>query len=176
MNKEIVGESLKDEIPEEKLSVWQRIKKWVVGGTTAAVTIGVITVGVVSKSGHQEGDIYVINPITADSVWFADTLEAKAVADSFAKICVIKEKLVAQYTVNEKVFLDTLGHFEMRDRIIPQHIETEQARFPSLLNLKEGDLLQSEITLNGKFVGKLYYKVTRDFAGLRPCIFKMDVK
>jgi hypothetical protein len=176
MNKEIGAEEVKTEIPDEKLSVWQRIKKWVVGGTTAAVTIGAITVGVVSKSGHDEGDIYVINPVTQDSVWFADTIEAKAVADSFAKICLIKEILVPQKTVNEKVFLDTLGNFEMRDRIIPQHIETEQARVSNMLNLKEGSILKGVFTLDDSTVAVLYYKISKEFEGVRPWAGKMVIK
>lgn len=176
MNEEIKPEEMKDEIPEEKLTFWQKIKKWVIGGTTAAVTIGAITVGVVTKSGHEEGDIYVINPITLDSLWYGDTTEAKAVIDSFSKICLIKEVIVPQKIINEKVYLDTLGHFEMRDRIVPEHIETQQARTSAMLNFKEGSVIKGVFTLDDSTIAVLYYKISRDFTGLRPWVGKMDVK
>jgi hypothetical protein len=92
------------------------------------------------------------------------------------KIVSIKETLVPQKTVTEKVYTDTLGHFEMKDRVIPAHIETEQARLPMMLDLKEGDIILGTYTLNGKEIGKLTYTINKDFAGKRPAVFKMDVK
>jgi hypothetical protein len=92
------------------------------------------------------------------------------------KIISIKETLVPQKTVTEKVFTDTLGNFIMQDKIIPQHIETEQARLPMMLNLVTGDTILSVITHKGKEVGRLIYVTNKDFAGNRPAVFKMDVK
>ncbi len=92
------------------------------------------------------------------------------------KIISIKETLVPEKTIIEKVYTDTLGNFEMKPRIIPQHIETEQARLPMMLTLAMGDTILSVITHKGKEIGKLIYIINKDFAGLRPAVFKMDVK
>ncbi|MFA6152926.1 MAG: hypothetical protein WC716_16510 [Chitinophagaceae bacterium] len=92
------------------------------------------------------------------------------------KIISIKETLVAEKTIIEKVYTDTLGNFEMKPRLIPQHIETEQARLPMMLTLATGDTILSVITHKGKEIGKLIYIINKDFAGLRPAVFKMDVK
>jgi hypothetical protein len=102
--------------------------------------------------------------------------DKEPVALSADKIISIKETLVAEKTIIEKVYTDTLGNFEMKPRLIPQHIETEQARSAAMLNLKENSVLKGTFTLDDSTIAILYYKIPKEFKGLRPWVGKMDVK
>ena len=156
MPEDILNEDAPAEEPkEEKLSIWQRIKKWVVGGTSAAIVAGGVTVGVMQKSGHVEGDIYVINPITADSLWFADTAEAKAVADSFSKYMGVKE------TVFPASFLAAYSE-ENRESVyvdVPGYVQRERARRDIGSVTEKGQLVEAKFYIDDKFAGVLFYKV-----------------
>jgi len=158
MPEEILNE---EKPPEEKLTVWQKIKNWVVGGTTAAVTIGAITVGVVSNSGHVEGDIYVVKPGTADSVWFADTAAAIKYVDSIGGIS-FKIGNVEMVAMMDKVDPIT------KEKIRPNHRYNFYEH-----EVKQGDIIRCPFYLNDVQVGEFLYEVTEkieDGYGMYPYI------
>lgn len=152
----------------KKESIWERFKKWIVGGVAGvAIVAGGITVGVNPE--HKDGTLYVIDPITKDSLWFTDTLEAKLCADSLAMIRVSSEKVITtEKTVQQtvKIAIDEVGGTKdsVVDVKLPAVVERAQARlnFDMVKDAdafaEVGDVYSAQLYKNGKLIGQLYYK------------------
>jgi len=147
---------------EEKLSLWQRINKWVIGGVSTVIVAGGIIVGVSTDKEHADKPIYVVNPVTEDTLWFKDTIEARPVYDSLIKIGIVKQLCIAKTfneTKRESTFVNTM----------------KRARY-DLPTMIEGDIVKIYITINDKDVKQIAYinkNVTKGMVSLP--IIKLDI-